>query len=81
MTIVDTGDLHDRTCRRCGAVYGDALAHRRWHATIDEREDIATMSAALDRMAQAQVDGFDTMVRLLRIAFTKLGISVEEPEP
>jgi hypothetical protein len=74
VTVVDTADLADRTCRRCGAVYGDALAHRRWHQLLDERDDIEHLAVVVDKLGQSQVDGFETMSRLLRIAFARLGL-------
>lgn len=39
MTLVDTADLQERTCARCGAVYGDALLHRKWHRDDTDRWD------------------------------------------
>lgn len=78
MTYVDTADLRDRTCRRCGAVFGDALAHRRWHQMLDERDDIEHLAVVVDRLQQAQVDGMATIGRLLRIAFERLGMAIDE---
>lgn len=46
MTLVDTADLRDRTCRHCGAVVWDRVTHQRWHHETDEA--IATVSDALD---------------------------------
>jgi aminoglycoside phosphotransferase len=39
VTLIDSADLRERTCLKCGAVYGDALSHRRWHLTLEEQWD------------------------------------------
>jgi aminoglycoside phosphotransferase len=51
----------DRTCLKCGAVYGDALAHRRWHLAEEERWD--TVLALLRGLAEA-VDRLTDINRL-----------------
>jgi hypothetical protein len=48
VTFVDMSDLASRTCPRCGAVYGDALLHRRWHR--DEEETLQSVRRMLVRL-------------------------------
>ena len=72
MTIVDTADLADRTCLRCGAVYTDALAHRRWHRELDE---------LLDELVKAQdqtTDGLGTVHRVLSAVCEHVGLGQVE---
>ena len=68
MTIVDTADLQDRTCSRCGAVYTDALLHRRWHRELDE---------LIDELVKAQdqtTDGLGTVHRVLSSVCEHIGL-------
>jgi hypothetical protein len=72
VTIVDTADLADRTCSRCGAVYTDALMHRRWHRELDELID------ELTRAADQTTDGMGTVHRLLAVVCEHVGLGSQE---
>jgi hypothetical protein len=73
VTLLDTGDLQDRTCRRCGCVYGDALLHRRYHAELDQ---------VIDELVKAQdqtTDGLGTAHRVLTAVCEHVGLGQVEP--
>jgi len=44
VTIVDTADLHERSCPQCGAVVVDQLLHRRWHHELSADYALAVES-------------------------------------